>query len=97
MIGDFLKGLDFLKLAGFAIILYFVRALVISRDKNNRIKKLGGRAPTRPSWIPGGFDVAYRAGKALMIHESYEFFKEGLDTYANKNHPYTLEFSIGEF
>jgi hypothetical protein len=64
-----------LTLLGLAALVLF--NYIKSAAHDAKIRKLGLRAPVRPSWLPFGIDLAYGGVKSLLNNETMEYFQEG--------------------
>lgn len=62
--------------------------------KNARIRKLGARAPIRPSYLPYGIDLAYEVVRHALKDKSYDLWVSMFARWSPGS--YTLEGGIGE-
>jgi hypothetical protein len=78
MLEEVLKVVSLWHVVGIAIltaVLLYAGKLI---DEDRRIRRLGGRAPRRRTFLPFGFDIAYNGARATVKHRVLEYFDEGI-------------------
>jgi cytochrome P450 len=77
------------------IILYAAYTTASTLQKNARVRKLGARAPVRPSYAPLGLDLAYNAITYALKDEIYEMWVTMFEKWSGPGR-YTIEAGVGE-
>lgn len=72
---NLLKDASWIRLAVIAIVLPIVITYVKNALNDAKIRKLGLRAPIRPSYAPFGLDIVYGIVKALLVNRTLEYFQ----------------------
>jgi cytochrome P450 len=95
MLENLFSDLSFLKLALYAVGGYTLYALISGLLESRRIQALGGNAPGRTSYIPGGFDLLYKIVTSSLRHDQLGFWYEGFRKFGHAQNPWTVEMKIG--
>jgi hypothetical protein len=77
MIGEALRLVTPLQAAVVVVALLAFYTLTSRMNETRKIKRLGFRAPTRPSRLPFGLDIAYEGTMMQLKNKSLEFFEAG--------------------
>ncbi|KAK4994209.1 hypothetical protein LTR66_005702, partial [Elasticomyces elasticus] len=72
----------------FRSIYYYIR-------EENKIRRLGGRAAKRTTWVPFGLSVIYDAVRHTRSNKSLELWHKIFSHYGNISNPYTVEANCG--
>jgi hypothetical protein len=96
MLEDIFKDVTYPQLLIVLIGSYILYDFIQKVIEDRKIRKLGGRAPLRPAWLPWSVDLAYQGVRSVINNTTFEYMQRGLKTYGNKNHPYTIELRVGQ-
>lgn len=82
-------------LVGAAVVVFVGYTIFKSIRLDARIRKLGGRAPIRTSYAPGGIDMAYDVVRHAMEDRTYEMWVQMFNKWCSPGR-YTIEAVVGE-
>lgn len=91
LLEDVVGDLTPLKTFGLVVGAYVCWTYISYFIADAKIRRLGGHAPVRPSWVPWSLDTLYEAIQTQLKHEALEFWLKGFRKYGNPRNPYTFE------
>jgi cytochrome P450 len=95
MLENLFSELSFVKVILYALGGYVLYASVSRFLESRRIQALGGNAPARRSYVPGGFDLLYKVVASSLRHDQLGFWYDGFRSFGNASNPWTTEMRIG--